>query len=194
MLTVEERKKLMPGDKVLAEIEVFAKAPDGLLWVSSPDKFPYEKLYPLESLSHPSAKPKYDPCRRFKAGDKVRIVQCKGRDFSDETKMYRGRITEVLSDEDNYSVETNLLNEAESIEGITIGIDPAYLELVTPVDERVYFRVGDFPVNGEWSVWKDSLEKTEIISSYKIDTHPNAKKAAEAERDRLNAEHRKEQR
>jgi hypothetical protein len=65
-------------------------------------------------------------------------------------------------------------------------IDPAYLELVTPVEELEPYSIGES--TDYFSVEKDDEE----LSLYWKDKHPNAKEAAEAECARLNAEYRKE--
>ena len=127
--------------------------------------------------------PKYDPNRQFREGDKVKPRERNGR-----IPWAKDMMLTVISDERNSGVT---VRDEESGEERLMCV--LFLELVTPVKERVSFRVGDFPVDGEWSVWKNSFGKTEIISSYKIATHPHAKEAAEAECARLNAEYRKEQ-
>lgn len=129
-------------------------------------------------------KPKYDPCRLFRKGDKVRVVEWHGRKPEAEDKLYT-----VHQDE---RPGCTMVDIGPNDAGGSSFYTACFLELVMPVEERVSFRVGDFPVNGEWSVWKNSFRKTEIVSSYKIDTHPNAKAAAEAECARLNEEWRKE--
>ena len=146
----------------------------------------FSPISPENGIKNTEPSPKYDPCRKFRKGDKVRVV-----------KEINGRIPPLCGDIEAGNVYTVSDNEDGGdvmleVNGKYDCIDWYYLELVTPVEERVSFRVGDFPVDGEWSVWKDSLGKTEIISSYKIATHPNAKEAAEAECARLNAEWRKE--
>ena len=140
-------------------------------------------LYPFplqDSIKNTETAPKYDPCRK---GDIVTPKERNGR-----IPWAKDMTLTVVAD--------------ESTAGVTVRYDDTgeerlmcvlFLELLTPVEERVRYRVGDFPTNNEWCVWKDSLSKTEVVSSYKIDTHPHAKEAAEAECARLNAEYRKEQ-
>ena len=129
---------------------------------------------------------KYDPNRLFREGDKVEVVKNKGRIGSSTLPV--GTRATVVRDEEECDWVFIKADDCDKLDTI----DAAYLKLVTPVEERFSFRVGDFPVDGEWSVWKNSFGKTEIISSYKIATHPHAKEAAEAECARLNAEYRKE--
>lgn len=202
MITKEQLGNLKKGDKLLAEVSFVGVCKDNDLACEAPftnnagDMICSSTFYHPSCLSLPPAEPKYDPCRRFKAGDKVRIVQCKGRDFSYEAKRHRGKITEVLSDEDNCSVEINILKEAEGIEGITIGIDPAYLELITPVEELEPYSI---IVKPEGYHCVRIMKGTKIHSSIPFDagecvcrTLEEAKAAAEEERDRLNAKHGKE--
>jgi hypothetical protein len=63
-----------------------------------------------------------------------------------------------------------------------------YLELVTPVEELEQYRVVDAYTHFDVA---DKYMKT--VVSYSKVHHPSAKAAAEAERDRLNKEWRKEQ-
>lgn len=128
-------------------------------------------------------KPKYDPCRRFKKGDKVRIVQCKGRDFNREAKLSRGKVAEVLYDEvENVLISVFLPDKSD------IAIDPAYLELVTPVSEREPYSVIDSP--RAYNIVQ-VREKKLFTSFYK--DQPHAKEEAEKYCKQLNDAWRKEQ-
>jgi hypothetical protein len=129
--------------------------------------------------------PKYDPCRKFRRGDIVRYVPHNGRECPamplDE--YYRVKTLTVVEDEDaNHRVLV------ETQDGRNKYIMFCYLELVTPVEELEPFEVYHRP--SEWCVIKTANDL--IASIYNVDIHPNAKAAAEAERDRLNAEWRKE--
>lgn len=72
-------------------------------------------------------KPKYDPCRLFRKGDKVRVVECKGRHTGYDKKIYK-----VCEDEEESGRYIKL-----SLDGYIghVTVDAAYLELVTPVEE-----------------------------------------------------------
>ena len=161
----------------------------------SPEDF--SPISPENGIKNTETAPKYDPNRKFRKGDKVRVVAWNGRrpitldrDFAEGDRHPFSPECVVIEDEDASLLGTVKI---QAVDGAQTGrMIACFLELVTPVEARVSFRVGDFPVDGEWSVWKDSFGKTEIISSYKIATHPHAKESAEAERDRLNAEYRKE--
>lgn len=149
----------------------------------------FENLKMFVTTEIPETAPKYDPCRKFRKGDNAKPRIINGRR---NQKLPLDVIFTVTGDEDEYgAVPVEYMSPGRGLQTSTT-VMAVWLELVTPVEERVSFRVGDFPVEGEWSVWKNSCEKTEIISSYKIATHPNAKEAAEAECARLNAEYRKE--
>lgn len=122
-----------------------------------------------------STKPKYDPNRKFRKGDKVRIVEWNGR-----KSMRDGMIALVVNNEDNGGmVEV-------SIDGWKNGVfyNACKLELVTPVEELEPYTVVES--YGRTDVMKGDYP----IATY-TDSHPHAKEAAEAERDRLNAEWRK---
>lgn len=197
MLTEEQIKNLKEGDKLLAEVQFHSFAPYyGDVMCLAPftsvhgDATKASSYYQLSCLSLPPAKPKYDPNRKFRKGD---IVEpCKGRE------VYACELEDCVFHkmDGKYKVQGDEKEGHVSVidkkTGIECYISAFALKLVIPVEEQVSFRVGNFPVDGEWHVWKDYLGKTEIVSAYKIDTHPNAYEAAEAERDRLNAKHRKE--
>ncbi len=137
---------------------------------------PYSALIEISKTNViPEASPKYDLCHKFKAGDKVRVVENKGR-----KQACSGSLATVKQDEDENKVLI-------AIDGSGIWwVDAAYLELVTPVEELEPYSVGE--TTDYFSVDKDDEE----LSLYWKDKHPNAKAAAEAECKRLNAEYRKE--
>lgn len=130
-------------------------------------------------LSVALEKPKYDPCRLFKKGDKVRVVEYKGRSYSLYWKKRLGEILTVTESED----------ETADIEVDEQCIDPAYLELVTPVEELEPYYVRES--GSSFSIAREG-EKG-ILSVYFKGFHPHARAAAKADRDRLNEEWRKEQ-
>lgn len=127
--------------------------------------------------------PKYAPNRLFRKGDKVRVVEWNGRDIARV-----GQIGYVVSNECNSRVELSIDGWKNSV------YYPAcHLELVTPVEEREPYKVEEsIFIKDEWKVWKDGGDETQtLIATYTL-AHPNAKAAAEAECDRLNAEYGKE--
>lgn len=129
----------------------------------------------LMKISH-EPEPKYDPCRKFKAGDKVRVVENKGR-----KQACSGSLATVKQDEDENKVLI-------TIDGSGIWwVDAAYLELVTPVEELERYSVVD--AHTHWDVADKDMK---CVATYSKLHHPNAKASAEAECARLNAEYGKE--
>jgi hypothetical protein len=134
---------------------------------------------------------KADPNRFFRKGDKVRVVENKGRIGS--SIMLVGTLAIVMHDEEK--LEWVAIKSEDGIKRDCI--DPAYLELVTPAEELEISQVFDDKKMGAWIVTKDNF--THAYFPYRCEVCDNianskeeAKAAAEAERDRLNAEHRKE--
>lgn len=133
--------------------------------------------------------PKYDPNRLFRKGDKVEHHPRNGRRGSSD--IPNGKTLTVIEDEVLY--EWIYLTDGDN----DYSCDPAYLELVTPVEELEISRVFNDKKMGAWIVTKDNF--THAYFPYRCEVSDNianskeeAKEAAEAERDRLNAEHRKE--
>ena len=135
---------------------------------------------------------KANPNRFFREGDKAKVVKNKGRIGTTKTPV--GTLVTVMDNEQE--CEWLFIKNEESGEVDTI--DPAYLELVTPAEELEISRVFNDKKMGAWIVTKDSF--THAYFPYRCEVCDNianskeeAKDAAEAERDRLNAEYRKEQ-
>lgn len=126
--------------------------------------------------------PKYDPNRKFRKGDRVRIVEYKGRNGT--STHHTGDVVTVDKDEEDCEWVFLKADDEHKLDVI----DPAYLELVTPVEELEPYSVSE-NIHG-WVVFKDNPGT--VVANYN-NIHPHAKEAAEAERDRMNAEHRKEQ-
>ena len=136
--------------------------------------------FPSEPPTSAGSPSKYSPIRRFRKGDRVRVVAWQGRVPSCSAIL--GKIANAVCDEHDSGVRIQI----DSGEGFCT-IFSCFLELITPVEELEpyevtestdYFAVahrvtGDEPANF-WKEW-----------------HPNPKEAAEAECARLNAEHRK---
>lgn len=129
--------------------------------------------------------PKYDPNRIFRKGDKVSPCA-----WQDRVPTARMGACCIIPKPGTYEVLTDELHEMVSLRygEDTIKMHICFLELVTPVEELEPYIVVD--AHTHWDV-ADKNMKT--VAMYSKGTHPNAKAAAEAERDRLNAEHRKEQ-
>mgnify|MGYP003287909028 CR=1 FL=1 len=130
--------------------------------------------------------PKYDPCRLFKKGDKVKLREkVQGR----ETPRFMsglslGKIYTVVHDE--YKDHTVDIIGDECLGRYSF----VYLELVTPVEELEPYYVGTW--ENMLAVYKKTQTEDIIISMFS-QSHPHAKEAAEAECKRLNEEYRKEQ-
>lgn len=124
-------------------------------------------------------KQKYDPCRKFRKGDMVRVVEWNGRDIARV-----GEIGHVVSDEYNSRVEL-------AIDGWTkeVYYPACHLKLVTPVEEQERYVVEPSDV-AYFVVDKKHKSGEQNVVMYMCALHPHAKAAAEAECVRLNAEYR----
>ena len=145
----------------------------------------------MTSLIKKLSSPKYDPCRKFRKGDIVRLRAYNGRKPYDYwhkqvIKNYGENLDTVLENELD-SGNVDIFQDAP-IDELTVRVHSCHLELVTPGEELEPYSVGES--TDYFSV--DAKDGNEISCSWK-DAHPNAKAGAEAERDRLNAEYRKEQ-
>lgn len=148
---------------------------------------------------------KHDPCRLFKKGDKVRVVEYKGR-----RPGYNKNIYKVGEDEEE-SGRNIILKQDGFIGHITV--DAAYLELVTPAEEMEPYYIEtetfDYEIRNAnddpdietilaFHIKFQDPDERQILSvksyyeSY-VYSREHAEADAEAERDRLNAEWRKEQ-
>lgn len=79
MITLEQIKGLKPGDRLLHEVYFIETDGVYIKCRFSPcdafDKMTF--LIAAACCSLPPEKPKHDPTRLFKKGDKVRVVECK---------------------------------------------------------------------------------------------------------------------
>lgn len=148
----------------------------------SPNYFNFaeaEAFHPVEPA------PKYDPCRLFRKGDKVWEVLVKGRRYLGAHNNHKaGELATVTCNEDYSTVMI------QYEDGDKFSIDVAYLELVTPVEVLEPYYIEEYP--NTCKLMKRNGAKLYKLADY-WDTHPRFKAAAVAERDRLNAEYRKEQ-
>lgn len=147
----------------------------------------------LKMTEIPETYPKHDPCRKFRKGDKVRVVRWNGRDIARV-----GQIGYVVADEYNSRVEL-------AIDGWTKDVfyPACHLELVTPVEELEPYYVSTNIDCSTCTIFKRVGEKKFVHSAYyfvngrgcsnAILGINEANAAAEAECARLNAEYRKEQ-
>ena len=145
---------------------------------------------PSVDFSYIELAPKYDPCRKFREGDKVRVKsEVNGRPVYIGEDAWEpldpNEIWEVVEEKETGWV--HLKNGCLSAD-----VWHGMLELVTPVEELELYSVHVGNYEGEWGVYRDwAIVTQELIVSFSH-RHPHAKSAAEAERDRLNAEYRKE--
>lgn len=159
---------------------------------SSPESI----LLPTE-LQQPAEKPKYDPCRPFKRGDKVRVVERHGRKFwnaAPET-IYTVVADEYLHDAPNVLHRGCVgLNDGRPETLSAWNVPFFHVELITPVEELEPYFTKEDRTGLLWEVWKrDEENEAVLVASFWVSGHPNPKEAAEAECARLNAEYRKEQ-
>ena len=139
-------------------------------------------------------KPKYDPCRPFKKGDKVKRRTVFGRTCNAIGSL---GVYTVIEDEKENSGNVIIVDGTN----VTYKVKAVFLELVTPVEELEPYYVKDVNVDtGEcfetesYEVRKDGVTLAAFFCyNPRAMTKEQAKAAAEAERDRLNAKSRKEQ-
>ena len=150
------------------------------------DRKIHDLISPLIDVKGVCPPPKYDPCRKFRKGDKVRVVEYKGRKGS--SIVLPGTITTV--DEGEEDCDWIYIRIPDDSLDSTTTIDPAYLELITPVEEMKPYSVHE--TDYLYRVMQSVDGGEQVVCEYRKNTHPHVKEAAEAECDRLNAEHRKE--
>lgn len=141
--------------------------------------------------------PKYDPCRRFRKGDKVRLIEWNGRkpfDTHHSLKPNPGEVHIVLDDEydrNEVYIGMSAADEEQSV------VHACNLELITPVEELEPYTVDECGFDPTLYVRKNgkvymAIPYNEGTSLFQ--TREEALATAEAECARLNAEYRKEQR
>ena len=144
---------------------------------------------PSEPPTLAGAYPKYDPYREFQEGDKVKLKTHFGRKPFDSFlgKEYTpdGTVFTVLREEWNTGNVDIFYKDASD----AFSVHFSNLELITPIEE-----LEPYEVTESTDYFAVSHRVTgDAVSTFWKEWHPNPKEAAEAERDRLNAEHRKEQ-
>lgn len=202
MLTVEQIKSLKKGDRVLAEVEVteicckeFIEAVHPA-YIDDKEELRYSgDNFHRSCLSLPPNK--HNPCRKLKKGDKARVVERYGRTpvrFPDG-KIKVGDIVTIAEDE-GYNLFMYVVFKGSE----KIAIPWFFLELVTPVEELEPYSVEESCGGANLPCFM--LKRGEKHLSYYLYkagyanhfyTREEAKAAAVAERDRLNAEYGKEQ-
>ena len=153
----------------------------------------FEALSPANGIKNTEPAPKYDPCRKFRAGDIVEPCQVKGRWLSEAWKNSAGVHFTVATDEDE--IGTMCVKYTDSV--IDRCADAVYFQLVTPVEELEPYSVHESDTINGFDIMRDGLcVMTFPYGPKEAGYYRNklaAKEAADAECDRLNAEYRKEQ-
>lgn len=142
------------------------------------------EIMPENGTKNTESAPKYDPRRKFRKGDKVRFKEHLGR----KSLAHCDEIITLEADE-KYG---NCFWREMAPDGDIIDRNAyfCYLELVTPVEELEPYFVME--LKGAYGVYNTRFQPETEACHFYTDMHPHAKEAAEAECDRLNAEHRKE--
>lgn len=187
MFTKEQIKNLKKGDKVLAEVEVFAITESGQLMLKSLDEWTLDQTYPLPTP------PKYDPTRLFKKGDVVTPSSFLGRK---DKELEMGEKYIVTADEiagDMVAIKHHFTLRPDIVQ-------PCFLELVTPVEKMGPYKVEKKP--GHYIVYyqdqdKDGMTGQMYLRAVFFFGHPKkytedeALAAAEDECERLTEEWKK---
>jgi hypothetical protein len=181
------------GDVVYIEFSAHKKFRLGAEMVELLDA---QILRPENGIKNSEPAPKYDPCRKFRKGDKVRLIRRYGR-----TPHEHAYDMDVEED----GVERTVLwDEKEALVSVTWGVDDDicvpffYLELVTPVEELEPYNVkflqaGEVPDTYYYWAVMDNMGHEVARFWHEQYEKGQAEAAAEAECARLNAEYRKEQ-
>lgn len=143
---------------------------------------------PSEPPTLVGSQSKYDPCRKFRKGDIVEPTEINGRFPQELLGCYRYEVIVREGDMSNpHYVTLKPLLAVNSKHLSEIHVNVVFLKLVTPIEEK-------YPYSIETCQYGYTVNKGELIlATYNDENHPHAKEAAETERDRLNAEYRKEQ-
>lgn len=219
MLTEEQINKLKKGDNLLVEAyfvekdgyhlkcslipplfyesRAFSVSSDLLHFPSEHGTFSSRRSSAGAETEVPTPKPKYNPCRPYKKGDVARVVERFGRK---DIVLTLGELVTVAEDESRTTFV-----KVKDKNGKDCWIAWCNLELITPVEKLEPYYVAETDV--EFQVRMKYEDKDCLISCFRFknivegykqyyNMLPDMKQArerAEAERDRLNAEYRKEQ-
>lgn len=207
MITKEQIEKLKEGDPILIHGSFQYLHADGDIEYKAQYIGPNNKLTPTVRAVHTSfvslpengtenteEAPKNDPCRKFRKGDKVRLIEWNGRkpfDTLHGLKLNPGEVHIVLDDEydrNEVYIGMSAADEEQSL------VHSCHLELVTPVEEVKPYSVRHNEVHAAWSIY--GPYGLSAVNYFYGDRYPYSKHSAEAaayaECDRLNAAHRKE--
>lgn len=187
-LTQEQVYNIGIGDEIIVHGKCEDVYGDGDIrvntyWTVAGEKREQSFLVHYSYVSLPPEKPKYDPCRLFRKGDIVRLKEWNGRcpALPEDWKCDNGLFKVHEDEKFNSSVEI-IRENSEAVYIAPI----CFVELVTPVEELEPYELVE--TTDYWSVEKENDELCLFWKKH----HPHAKEAAKAERDRLNAEYKKE--
>lgn len=145
-----------------------------------------DPIIPLQPKPIPAA-PKYDPCRLFKRGDKVRLVTFNGRTPYDLVNEDEYKPDETIFSVMNDECICGLVDLYENSPEDGFQIHHSNLELVTPVEELEPYYVKENA--SVYEVFNRNENNSSVAIFFKSQyTKGKAKERAEAERDRLNEE------
>ena len=204
----EQINELKPGDEILIRGRFEKIKENGDYSISYLLTTVHGKLYMYKAAVHPSAviiksPPKHDPTRPFEEGDIVKPRFVDGRTDIDLSSLHPYTVTKR---EDSWG-NVRVMNNNHSLTTKAV-----FLELITPVEEQEPFYIeteafdyeirnaNDDPDIGTSLAFHvkfqdpDEGQILRVKSYYEsyVYSREHAKAAAEAERDRLNAEYRKE--
>lgn len=163
-------------------------------------------ITPSEPPTLVGTTPKHDPCRRFRKGDKVRLIAHRGRIAYDEGLQYPPDDTVYIVEHDEMKNGVVSIYEQPECDFDAFDIHFSFLELVTPGEDLARFVLLHHEFEQFYEIcWKDDDEpdgrtgRTRTLATYWYHLPPQtysqkeARAAAEAECARLNEEYRKDQ-
>lgn len=190
-LTEEQIKNLKPYDTLILNnypISYLGTYTSGIIGAldDKAEECCYTRChFPQQYLSLP---PKHDPCRLFKKGDLVRVVEWNGRHFHDRdygVDIETGCVARIYESEKD---DPKKCAVKVAYRQYWFTVPTCFLELVTPVEELEPYIIREYA--DFYAVEKDGAQYSIF---FKGSYHDNAKAAAETECKRLNDEWRKEQ-
>lgn len=119
-----------------AGVFCYACDKDGTYLGKHPNLFTEAEVEAFTPIT-PEPAPKHDPCRIFKEGDIVAPQEVNGRIFSGAVEELIGQNCVVVEDE----LECCNVRIRHGEDEYTI--DPAYIELITPVEEQEPYKCGE---------------------------------------------------
>lgn len=203
------KEDIKVGEMYNVRVKVECIDDDGWLKVRTSEKAISFILSPKE-LEAFSALPKYDPCRPFRKGDKVRLCEYNGRAPFDNENFEQeeaGQLCIIAENEDYenaYSLHVwkleDMEREPDDGERPWFAFPLMFMELITPVEELEPYSITYWMDTSEECGRFEVVRGEQCVSIYPYGTHEtryykkaeHAKAAAEAECARLNAEYRKE--